>query len=131
MSTYADKATELVLGDRNASYGPPAEDYAKTAAMWSGLLNGILTRPITPKEAVLMMVALKLSREMHRHKPDNLIDAHGYLLCAEWIATGKKPAPKEHETNAALEDVCCGAKMQCARCGKNLPCLCDRADADE
>ena len=131
MSTYADRATELVLGDRNASYGTPADDYAKTAAMWSGLLNGILARPITPKEAVLMMVALKLSREMHRHNPDNLIDAHGYLLCAEWIVTGEKPAPKEHETNAALEDVCCGTKMPCARCGKNLPCLCDRVDADE
>jgi hypothetical protein len=42
-----------------------------------------------------MMTALKLRREAHKAKPDNLIDAHGYLLCAEWMATGKKPVGKE------------------------------------
>jgi hypothetical protein len=38
-----------------------------------------------------MMTALKLRREAHKPKPDNIIDAHGYLLCAEWMQTGIKP----------------------------------------
>lgn len=91
--THADTATQLVLGDRNASYGNPADDYAKVAKLWSGLLHPILQRDITPQEAILMMVALKLAREVHRPKDDNIIDAHGYLLCYQWALTGQRPTP--------------------------------------
>ena len=89
----AREAEKLVLDDRNASYGPPADDYAKTAKIWTGLLLHKL-KPgveITPSEAMLMMVGLKLSREVFKHKRDNLVDAVGYLLCAEWTQTGVKP----------------------------------------
>lgn len=95
--THADTATKLVLGDRNASYGNPAEDYAKVAKMWSGILHPILSRDITPREAILMMVLLKLSREVHAPKPDNIIDAHGYLLCYEWVKSGLKPEVGEEK----------------------------------
>lgn len=90
---YGRQAELLVLGDRQQSYGPPKDDYSKTAKMWSGLLFHKLLPgiEITPKEAILMMVALKLSREVNRAKPDNLIDAHGYLHCAAWVELGEKP----------------------------------------
>lgn len=88
---HADTAIRLVLGDRNESYGDPAEDYAKVAKMWSGLLHPILKRDITPQEAILMMVLLKMSREVHAPKDDNIIDAHGYLLCYQWALSGRRP----------------------------------------
>lgn len=91
--SYTEEARRLVLGDRNSTYGNPADDYAKTAKVWSGLLVHKLKpgQEITPKEAMLMMAALKLCREMHQHKADNLIDAVGYIICAEWAIKGEKP----------------------------------------
>ncbi len=92
--SMCSEAIRLVLGDRNSSYGTPADDYAKTAKLWTGLLIHKLKpgTEITPKEAVLMMALMKISREVNRPKRDNLVDAHGYLLCAEWIETGVKPS---------------------------------------
>lgn len=87
----ADEAKKLVYGDRNADYGNPRDDYLKTAKVWSGLLFHKL-KPgieITPEEAMVMMAGLKLSREMNRHKQDNLTDAIGYVLCIDWATNGK------------------------------------------
>lgn len=91
MSNCAKEAYDLVLGDRNKSYGPPSEDYLRTSKVWSGLLIHKL-KPgceISIEEAMLMMSSLKLCREMTKHKHDNLVDAIGYLACAEWHIEGK------------------------------------------
>lgn len=74
----AEEAIDLVYSDRQKDYGHPADDYGRTAALWSALL-GV---KITAKQAALCMVLVKLSREMNMPKPDNMIDAHGYLLVA-------------------------------------------------
>lgn len=71
------QAIDLVYGDRQGAYGHPYDDYSRTAGMWSAFL-GV---EITPAQAALMMVLLKVSRERNRPKDDNIVDAHGYLLC--------------------------------------------------
>lgn len=91
----ADKAVSLVLGNRNDDYGHPGEDFRGVALMWSGLLAAKLApgAQVTAEDVALLMVALKLRRHAHRPKEDNLVDAHGYLLCLEWIERNQRPAP--------------------------------------
>ena len=121
---YADKAADCVLGDRNADYGNPHEDFAGIALMWSGLLNAKLKAHITAQEVALMMTALKLRREAHKTKADNVVDAHGYLLCLEWILKGERPAPKSEGLWETIEDVATGTRITCTNCGKQMPCMC-------
>ena len=124
MSTHADKAAELVLGSRNADYGNPHPDFAGIALMWSGLLNTKLNAQITAVEVGLMMTALKLRRQAHKPKADNLDDAHGYLLCIEWIESGQRPVPEAETLRQCVEDVAVGTRLSCSKCGKTLPCTC-------
>lgn len=91
-TNYATEAIKLVIGQRNEDYGLPTQDFNRLAKIWSGLLADKLKVDLTAKEVTLLMAALKINREMHKHKPDNLIDLHGYGLLAEWLETGKKPS---------------------------------------
>ena len=88
---HADTAINLVLGVAVGCVPVAKDDYTRTAKIWSGILANKLKADITAEEAILMMVGLKLSRESHTHKDDNIIDAHGYLLCYEWAKTGVQP----------------------------------------
>lgn len=130
--THADTAHKLVLGDRNADYGSPDADFAGIALMWSGLLNTKLTERITAVEVGLMMTALKLRRHAHKPKADNLVDAHGYLTCIEWIESGNRPVPaielERAESSQVIEDVATGARLTCAKCDKAMPCMCEHED---
>ena len=51
------------------------ESFERTAKLWSIILN----KEVTSEQVCLCMVALKLSRQIHKHKDDNLVDIMGYL----------------------------------------------------
>jgi len=84
--TVLDEAKALIYGDRNEAYGHPADDYARTAGLWSALLGSKLREPISPGEAILCMICVKLSREAHRPKRDNRVDLAGYAGCLQRVA---------------------------------------------
>jgi hypothetical protein len=82
------EAYSLINAARQDEYGPPAESFARTAALWSAYLG----RDMSAKDVALCLALLKFSREAHRHKPDNLLDAAGYIgLAADMSAREEWP----------------------------------------
>lgn len=77
-----EEAHRLTHGDRGVQYGSPLDDYSRTAALFSALIGHKLKEPITAHEMALGMVCVKLSREIHRPKRDNVVDGAGYF----WVA---------------------------------------------
>jgi hypothetical protein len=72
-----EEALRLTTGDRQAQYGPPDQDFARTARMWSAL-KGI---EFEARDVAMFMICLKLSREVHQRKRDNAVDGAGYFRC--------------------------------------------------
>lgn len=72
-----EEALRLTSGDRQNSYGPPDQDFDRTARMWTAL-KGV---DFSSRDVALFMIALKLSRETHQRKRDNAVDIAGYARC--------------------------------------------------
>lgn len=72
------EANVLVNGDRNGDYGPPSEDFGRTARMWSAYL-GI---PVAARDVAALLIMVKLSRLVESPtKRDHWTDIAGYAAC--------------------------------------------------
>jgi hypothetical protein len=76
-----EEALAVTSGDRNDSYGHPLPNHLAIAGFWS-LILGIT---VTPRQVALCMIGLKLARETHKAKRDNLVDIAGYARALELI----------------------------------------------
>jgi len=79
------EAAALLNGERQEAYGPPADNLGRVAAMWTLYLG----RQVSAKDVCLLLALLKICREMHTHKRDNLVDAAGYIGLAGDTAGGQ------------------------------------------
>lgn len=75
-SSIIEKALQIKLrkGKSHSNYGPPVTSM-KRAAQIATLICG---KEITAQDVCKIQIALKLSREAHSHKEDNLVDLVGY-----------------------------------------------------
>jgi len=72
------EAEKLTCGDRNNSYGPPTQDFARTAAIWTAMFD----HEFSPADVAKAMIALKLSRlTWSEGKRDSWVDVAGYAGC--------------------------------------------------
>lgn len=71
--------TNIADTDRQEDYGDPSINLARIARLWSVLL-GVT---VTSEQVGLCLIAVKISRQIHKHKPDNLTDIAGYARCIE------------------------------------------------
>jgi 5'-nucleotidase len=79
--TITQEADRIVGGQRGEDYGHPRTDFTKTALIWQGITG----RVFTPEEVGLCMIGVKLSREVNKHKRDNLVDIAGYAKTVQMV----------------------------------------------
>lgn len=92
--TILEEAAEITSKDRETQYGPPENSFAVVAAMWSAYLG----HTVTYRNVCMCLVLLKVARDKHRAKRDNLVDICGYARCAERLLKPdavSKPEPGE------------------------------------
>lgn len=92
----AETTLSLVAGDRQKAYDHPFNNMERTARIWEGIL-GI---PVTGGQVALCMVGVKLAREAHTHKADNLVDMFGYNVVYEaWREIAQQLSAAKAEPN--------------------------------
>lgn len=79
--TLLSEAYQLVTGDRQQSYDHPSRNFHRIARLWSVALD----KEVTPEDVAVCMVLVKIARQVHAPKRDNIVDAIGYLLTLEAV----------------------------------------------
>jgi len=72
----ASYAASLVSDDRNREYGHPLDNLDRAARIWSVILD----TPVTAEQVSLCMIGMKIARQVHKPKPDTVVDIIGYAL---------------------------------------------------
>lgn len=93
------EAETLVNGPRRDSYGDVKESFVRLARLFTEVLGKKLLAPVTPHECGLLLVALKLSREINKPDRENRLDGAAYFDLADQVADidcdGKMRIPPE------------------------------------
>lgn len=77
---------QRVIFERQGSYDAPENNFRRIVTLWNAYLDGKQDKlPLTEKDVALMMVLMKIAREVYKHSEDNLVDGCGYLQCAQLI----------------------------------------------
>lgn len=78
-----DEAKNLVTGDRNNSYGPPNQDFERSAGQLNALgYRGPDGRPLMGHDIAMIIMAVKMSRLVWTPgKRDSWVDIAGYAAC--------------------------------------------------
>ena len=83
-----EEALEIIEGDREQTYGSPDVNLKRIAFFWqTNLANKTRLNDIeiTAEDVCWMMVLMKLSRQLHKSKRDNMVDAIGYIALIDKI----------------------------------------------
>lgn len=63
-----------IIKERGTQLGNPGQLYKQIAEIWSTIAE----KNITPEKVILMMISLKICRQLQSHKLDNIVDIAGY-----------------------------------------------------
>lgn len=77
--TILEEAERIVGGERQEQYGDVRESFIHISELWSAYLG----KQLSVFDVAHLMMLLKISRNSHNIKRDNLTDVCGYARCAE------------------------------------------------
>ena len=80
-------ADVAISEDRVKDYGDPKICFRTLSEMWTSYTG----HPITPNDVAMMMVLLKVVRNKHHVKLDNLVDICGYAALAGELTLADEP----------------------------------------
>lgn len=80
-------ADVIISEDRVKDYGDPKICFRTLSEMWTSYTG----HPITPNDVAMMMVLLKVVRNKHHVKLDNLVDICGYAALAGELTLADDP----------------------------------------
>lgn len=92
--TILDEAAALVDGPREVAYGSPLDNWGRTAQ----IMSAILEVEVTPEQAALCLVGVKLARCVNKIGRDNLVDIAGYARVVERIQAEREERARDGET---------------------------------
>jgi len=75
----------VAIDDRDDAYGNPRENHACIATLWTAFLRrrGVVVHEVLhSRDVAMMMVLVKVARDAHHPKRDNLVDLAGYAVVA-------------------------------------------------
>jgi len=72
-----------ILYDRQGTYDKPENNFTRIASLWDAYINAKVDKKITPQDVAMMMILMKIAREVYEHKRDNTLDILGYTVCLE------------------------------------------------
>lgn len=75
------EADKLTMGVKYEEYGDSAIECQRIAEYWTTLFG----HKVRADQVPLAMMLLKISRQQHRHKRDNLVDIAGYARVSEHV----------------------------------------------
>lgn len=101
-----EEANRIVLGDKTEEYGHPLDDYARTALIATAVLDGFL-KPgfqVQPWHIPLLMIGVKISRQVNSPKRKNFVNIAGYARTGEMVAEemerrGEEPRLPPHSAS--------------------------------
>ena len=74
-------AARLVSDDRQHEYGHPLDNLDRAARIWSVIID----HPVTAEQVALCMIGMKIARQVHKPKPDTVVDVIGYALTLHMV----------------------------------------------
>ena len=85
------EAARLTDKDRQATYGPPAENLEDIARLWNAYLDIVTERRdsrlwLLPSDVAILNLLQKISRTIRGYHQDNYIDAAAYAAIAGELA---------------------------------------------
>jgi len=75
MKNILEEANKITHGDRQKDYGSPKDNFEQVAKIFNSIRG---YKRLNAEDVVYVLLSVKLAREQHKHKRDNMVDIAGY-----------------------------------------------------